>query len=171
MNLVGHGVGVSERNGNGGCYNCCCLGQNQYCGHPFYSCHVLFISLTDWLTPFQAPLNTLRSIAPLRLWGQVGWNPEVDEKGVFGCRCRVITTLKTRVALAHPLHPHSHHPRFCSTFNPSCFSSLQFLSLSLFFLLDFIYNEIFSLFLYMLLYLYMPWIVEVYFVHVDVYWW
>lgn len=97
VGLVGRGVG-------GGGVGC--LGQNQYCGHPSLA------------TPSPHP----SSYPPRRLSGQIHpaahlrlrskSEAEVEEAVEVeaeladgrlvwaGCRCRVITTLKTRVALA-----------------------------------------------------------------------
>lgn len=85
VDLVGRGVGGVGVSSTGGS----CLGQNQYCGYPPYA------------TPRAIPNH------PLRL------QSKSELEVVRGdCRCRVITTLKTRVALSlahsrtHPLSPY-----------------------------------------------------------------
>ncbi|KAL2740458.1 hypothetical protein V1478_000599 [Vespula squamosa] len=91
VGLVGRGVGVGGV-GVGGGGGGGCLGQNQYCGHPSLG------------TPCLIP-NSLLALTHLRLRSKSEDEAEVADvawRGEDGCRCRVITTLKTRVALAHP---------------------------------------------------------------------
>lgn len=93
VGLVGRGVG-------GGGVGC--LGQNQYCGHP--SLATPFASSRHLTAQIHPPAHLrLRSKSEKVVWR---WR---NRRTVWwcglGCRCRVITTLKTRVALAHPLPP------------------------------------------------------------------
>lgn len=66
--------------------------------HPFAS------SLTLLPLPTNPPHLPLSPPIPSKAVGQVGGG---GRRVVWaGCRCRVITTLKTRVALAHPTTPY-----------------------------------------------------------------
>lgn len=77
--------------------------------HPFASSLTPFLLIPHLPSPSlpPPPIPSTR----LRLWGK----SEEEEAGGggrrvvwAGCRCRVITTLKTRVALAHPTTPARH---------------------------------------------------------------
>ncbi|KAI4492318.1 hypothetical protein M0802_009828 [Mischocyttarus mexicanus] len=85
VGLVGRGVGVGGVGGGSGSDGGC-LGQNQYCGHPSLG------------TPCLIP-NSLLLLTHLRLRSKSEDEAEVADvawRGEDGCRCRVITTLKTQ---------------------------------------------------------------------------